>query len=112
MSNRHWRKSQSEDFFIKDSKQKGYRSRSVYRLSEIDKKFGFLLEAFHYGTPPHGGAAIGFDRLLMLMAGESTIRDVIPFPKNTLAGSPLDGSPAAVDTNQLKDLNLNINHQD
>ena len=46
------------------------------------------------------------------MAGESTIRDVIPFPKNTLAGSPLDGSPAAVDTNQLKDLNLNINHQD
>lgn len=80
--------------------------------SEIDKKFGFLLEAFHYGTPPHGGAAIGFDRLLMLMAGESTIRDVIPFPKNTLAGSPLDGSPATVDTNQLKDLNLYINHQD
>ena len=77
---------------------------------EAAQRFGFMLDAFRYGPPPHGGAAIGFDRTVMLMAGEATIRDVIAFPKNTWAASPMDDSPAPLDTNQLKELHLQV-HQ-
>jgi aspartyl-tRNA synthetase len=72
------------------------------------KKFGFLLEAFRYGPPPHGGTALGFDRLVTLMAGETTIRDVIAFPKNTLGVCPMDDSPSFVDETQLQELHLKI----
>ncbi len=79
-------------------------------VSETDAahRFGFMLDAFRYGPPPHGGAAIGFDRTVMLMAGEATIRDVIAFPKNTWAASPMDDSPAPLDHHQLHDLHLQI----
>ena len=76
--------------------------------AEAAQRFGFMLDAFRYGAPPHGGAAIGFDRTVMVMAGEATIRDVIAFPKNTWAASPLDDSPAPLDAHQLAELRLHI----
>ncbi len=75
---------------------------------QAEQRFGFLLEAFRYGPPPHGGIAPGFDRLVAMMAGESTIREVIPFPKNTLGQCPMDDSPSAVDSKQLEDLHIRI----
>jgi aspartyl-tRNA synthetase len=73
---------------------------------EANDKFGFLLEAFEYGTPPHGGIAYGLDRLVMLLAGEDSIRDVIAFPKTQQARCLLTNAPASVDTKQLKELEV------
>jgi aspartyl-tRNA synthetase len=71
---------------------------------EAQDKFGFLLEAFEYGTPPHGGIAYGLDRLVMLMAGEESIRDAIAFPKTQQARCLLTSAPSGVDKQQLKEL--------
>ncbi len=77
---------------------------------EAEKKFGFLTEAFKYGAPPHGGIAPGLDRLVMLMAGETSIKEVIAFPKNSFAVSPMDDSPGEVDQKQLDELHLSIRY--
>ncbi|PSR24102.1 MAG: aspartate--tRNA ligase [Sulfobacillus acidophilus] len=75
---------------------------------EAQAKFGFLLEAFQYGAPPHGGIAFGLDRLLMLMAGADSIRDVIAFPKTARGTDPLMDAPSTVDPSQLRDVHLEI----
>lgn len=80
-----------------------------FNEEEGQKKFGFLTEAFTYGAPPHGGIAPGLDRLVMLMCKESSIKEVIAFPKNTFAVSPMDDCPSEVDEKQLKELHLQIN---
>jgi aspartyl-tRNA synthetase len=75
---------------------------------EAQRRFGFLLEAFRYGPPPHGGIAPGLDRLVMIMAGEESIREVIAFPKTANGLSPLDDSPSPVDAAQLAELGLQL----
>jgi aspartyl-tRNA synthetase len=75
---------------------------------EAREKFGFLLDALQYGCPPHGGIAFGLDRLVMLMAGEQSIRDVIPFPKTQTASCLMTSAPAAVGEAQLKELGIRL----
>ena len=71
---------------------------------EARAKFGFLMDAFEYGTPPHGGIAFGLDRLIMLMAKRKSIRDVIAFPKTQSAVDPMSHAPSEVDDKQLREL--------
>ena len=78
-------------------------------LEEAKERFGFFLEAFRYGTPPHGGVGIGLERLIMILAGTDNIRDVVAFPKTASASDLMSEAPSEVDDLQLKELSININ---
>jgi aspartyl-tRNA synthetase len=73
---------------------------------EAKERFGFFLEALQFGTPPHGGIALGLDRIVMILAGESSIRDVIAFPKTASAADLMTGSPSPVRDDQIRDLGI------
>jgi aspartyl-tRNA synthetase len=85
--------------------------RQVFGLLGIDpdeaqERFGFLLDAMRYGAPPHGGIAMGIDRIVAALAGRESIREVIAFPKAASGADPLTGAPAPVDPAQLRELGL------
>jgi aspartyl-tRNA synthetase len=91
--------------------------RKIFRLlgysdEETEERFGHMLEAFDYGAPPHGGVAPGIDRIVMLLAGEETIREVIAFPKNQSAADLTFNAPSSVSEEQLKELHLRLREEE
>ena len=87
--------------------------REIFELVKLDPKdievrFGFLLKAFEFGPPPHGGIALGIDRIVAILLGLSSIREVIAFPKNQKAVDPMTQAPSAVEEKQLKELGIKI----
>jgi aspartyl-tRNA synthetase len=79
-----------------------------FTAEQMQDKFGFLIDAYRYASPPHGGIGLGLDRIVMLMAGRDSIRDTIAFPKRASAACLMDGSPSAIDAHALKELSLRI----
>jgi aspartyl-tRNA synthetase len=77
--------------------------------TQVKEKFGFFVDAFKFGAPPHGGLALGLDRVVATLEGQDSIRDFIAFPKNTSASSPMDQCPSEVDPVQLLETHISLN---
>ncbi|MFD2704012.1 aspartate--tRNA ligase [Salibacterium lacus] len=97
----------SQRIFERDLQEKMFSALGFSR-EEAEEQFGFLLNAFDYGTPPHGGIALGLDRLIMILAGSNNLRDTIAFPKTASASDPLTGAPGEVSDSQLDELDLKV----
>ncbi|WP_261914243.1 aspartate--tRNA ligase, partial [Paraclostridium bifermentans] len=97
--------------FNADVQQKMFKALG-FTEEEAQEKFGFLLDAFKYGTPPHAGMAFGLDRLIMILAGTTNIKDVIAFPKNQSAVCPMTNAPAIAEEAQLDELNIKVDIKD
>lgn len=97
----------SQRIYERDLQEKMFKALG-FSEEEAKNQFGFLMEAFEYGTPPHGGIALGLDRLIMILAGKTNLRDTIAFPKTASASCLLTNAPSGVSEAQLKDLNLSI----
>ncbi len=93
--------------FQRDLQEKMFAALGMTK-EEAQEKFGFLMGAFEYGAPPHGGIALGFDRLCALLGGQESIRDFIAFPKNNAGRDVMLDAPAAIDDAQLKELGLKV----
>ena len=93
--------------FTNASTRKNVRSTWIYE-EQAREQFGFLLDAFDYGTPPHGGFAFGLDRIVMLLSGSTNLRDTIAFPKTASASCLLTSAPDRVDDNQLAELGIHV----
>lgn len=83
-----------------------------FSQEEANERFGFLIDAFKYGAPPHGGLALGLDRIVMLLSGSDSLRDVIAFPKVKDASCPLADAPNFVDKKQLDELMIEIKSEE
>ena len=79
-----------------------------FSKEEAEEQFGFLMNAFKYGTPPHGGLALGLDRIAMILTGSQSLRDVIAFPKNASASCPMTEAPGRVTEAQLSELHIQL----
>jgi aspartyl-tRNA synthetase len=97
----------SQRIYQRDIQEKMFQALGL-SMEDAKEKFGFLLEAFEYGAPPHGGIAFGFDRIVMLLAGRTNLRECIAFPKTTSGTCLLTEAPAPVDEQQLNDLHIQI----
>lgn len=97
----------SQRIYNKDMQQSMFKALG-FSEEEAQEQFGFLLDAFEYGTPPHGGIALGLDRFVMILAGRDNLRDTIAFPKTASASDPLTGAPGSVSEQQLKELHLKL----
>ncbi|RKD73092.1 aspartyl-tRNA synthetase [Sinobaca qinghaiensis] len=97
----------SQRIYKKDMQQSMFKALG-FSQEEAQEQFGFLLDAFEFGTPPHGGIALGLDRFVMILAGRDNLRDTIAFPKTASASDPLTGAPGAVSEQQLKELHLKL----
>ncbi|WLD92204.1 aspartate--tRNA ligase [Alkalihalobacillus sp. AL-G] len=97
----------SQRIYKKDMQERMFKALG-FTIEQAYEEFGFLLEAFEYGTPPHGGIALGLDRLVMILAGRSNLRDTIAFPKTASASDLLTNAPNKVSARQLEDLHLKV----
>ncbi len=98
---------------ITDSELQEHMFRSLGLTDEeIEAKFGFLVDAYHYGAPPHGGMGLGLDRLSMLLCGADSLRDVTAFPKVQSAAELMSGCPAPIDQAQLDELGISLNGEE